>query len=195
MGAEFLKSAFEKAWERAEKISIPDEKIKELELLSEGEKLAAAFLKDENFDLLGELSKFDASSQRIIIKGAENTFLKNIVLPQTLGMQKGCERALEGIKLLKRDKVSIENLVEEIKNLFLYYQEAVKQAHAKLRKEFEIQITRALQEQLGTPVKVKATDIEQNPEFREKWHQVLRNINAEYEKILDQHKKEITNIM
>ena len=54
-----MKSAWEKAMERAEKLGKPsDEELKQLEHIPTGSRLAATYLGEEKYDLAAEISKY-----------------------------------------------------------------------------------------------------------------------------------------
>ena len=60
-----MKSAWEKAMEKIEKLGKPsDEELKQLEHIPAGNRLAARFLKEENFDLDSELTKYKGTGIR-----------------------------------------------------------------------------------------------------------------------------------
>ena len=65
-----IKSAFERAWERAEKVEVTEEKALELELQPEGAKIAARYLKEGDCDLAKALEEFPQGKRKYIQAGA-----------------------------------------------------------------------------------------------------------------------------
>ena len=75
----------------------------------EGEKLAARYLR-EDLNLVTELGQYDESTVRYIKKGAAEILIRNIDLPRNDQARKSNRRAMEGLKTLKKDKASAENV-------------------------------------------------------------------------------------
>ena len=98
-----MKSAWEKAMEKAEKLGKPsEEELKQLEYIPTGNIVAAKFLQEEKYDLDAELTKYKGSGGRqYIIQGAQEIFMRNIALPHNDHDKKVISRAMAGIKLLK----------------------------------------------------------------------------------------------
>ena len=101
-----MKSAWEKAMEKVEKLGKPsEEELKQLEYFPAGNKLAARYLQEENYDLDAELTKYKGSGVRqYVIQGAQEIFLRNISLPRDEKSKQAVLRAMKGIKVLKENK-------------------------------------------------------------------------------------------
>jgi len=192
-----MKSAFEKAMEKVEKI----EKASEGELLKwkyipEGQRLAVRYLKDE-CNLTAELGKYEDKAKRFIVEGAEEILLRNINLPANYFARKNNKKAMEAIKALKRDKAGVENVYSKIRRIFAHYEQEGeqqrRQAYEMLRQDFQGKIQQAIQKQGGLPAGAKI-NIESQPQFQQEWRMVLTQLDSQYQKLLEQYKQEIVSI-
>ena len=192
-----MKSAFEKAMEKVEKI----EKASEGELLKwkyipEGQRLAVRYLKDE-CNLAVEVGKYEDKTKRFIVEGAEEILLRNINLPANYFARKNNKKAMEAIKALKRDKAGVENVYSKIRRIFAHYEQEGeqqrRQAYEMLRQDFQGKIQQAIQKQGGLPAGAKI-NIESQPQFQQEWRMVLTQLDSQYQKLLEQYKQEIVSI-
>lgn len=189
-----IKSAAEIAMEKVEKLGeATNEERLEWKYVPEGEKLAARYLKQE-CELVVELSKYEENVRRYIIKGAGGVLIRNIDLPKNDLAKRINRMAMEGLKTLKSDKVGVENVYSKIRHIFNHYREQgelqKKQAYESLKTEFEAKIQQAIQQQMGSLVGIKI-DVERQPQFQEEWRQVLRQLDSQYYRLLDEYKQEL----
>ena len=192
-----IKSAYEIAMEKVEKIGDPTEEERlGWQYVPEGEKLAAKHLRGE-VDLKIELGKYDFRSRKYVIDSALSTLIKNISLPKNEIVNKTNTKAIEGIKELKNDKVKIENILNQMRRIFSHYNEQGeqqrKQAYKQVKEAFEIKVQKAMQLQGGDISGVKI-NIEKQPQFQEEWRRVQNQLDAHYINLLDGLKKEIQTL-
>jgi len=193
-----IKSAFEKAMEKVEKLGkASPEEIGRLEYIPQGQRLAGSYLREE-CDLASELGKFTEELKKWIIEGAQEVFLKNIDLPINEAVKYRNKRAMEGLKLIKRDKGRVENVFSKIRRIFEHYEvqgePQRRQAYESLKSQFEAKLQQALQQQLGSQALRIRVDVESQPQFQEEWRKLLAQLNSQYYKVLDEYKEEITRI-
>jgi hypothetical protein len=192
-----MKSAFEVAMEKAAKLGkVSDEEAAQWKYIPEGEKLAAGYLRDER-NLITELARYDEDARKFVVKGATEILLRNISIPRSDFVKKNTKRAMEGVKVLKRDKVGVENVFSKIRRILNHYQregeQQRKQAYAALKEDFQVRVRQAVQQQLGTSVGIKM-DVEKHPQFQEKWQKTLAQLDSQYFKLLDEYRKELEEI-
>jgi len=62
-----------------------------------------------------------------------------------------------------------------------------------LKAEVEARIQEMIQKQIGssTPVKI---DVEKQPQFQEEWRRVSSDLDAQYEKALEEHRQQIIGL-
>lgn len=193
MGDDFMKSALDRAMERADRIEIPQEKLKEMEHRSEGERIAAAFLKDPEYDVAGALAQSDEEAKKYISKALESILLQNIVLPKKDSDMANTEKAFGGLLSLKKNKNAVQQAKEQLQSLSDYYVQARKQHFDQLKSQVEQMMRQAIQQQTGTNAPPDL-NVEQAPEFQENWRQVSGKLDAEYDNALVQLKDQIASI-
>ncbi|MBF8265419.1 MAG: hypothetical protein HW384_1283 [Dehalococcoidia bacterium] len=190
-----IKSAYERALERAEKIVIPEDKLKELQHLPEGARLAATFLKEDKFDLLKAIAGFSEDVRKYIYKGAQEAFLSNIVLPRTPRSKTETKKAMDGLIAMKKDKSKLTQVIGKIDSLIAYYERTKQQAYDNLKKEFEAALRQAVQQQqIGMRQQNGKVDAEMQGEFQMKWREVSSRLDMDFENNLSGLKKEVERI-
>ena len=196
MGEE-IKSALEIAMEKVEKLGeVTEEERRKWKYVPEGEKLAVRYLK-QNLNLLAELTQYEENAKKYVIEGAQDILTRDINLPKNDVARRNNKRAMDGLKILKSDKVSVENVYSRIRRIFEHYVEQGepqrKQAYESLKAEVEARIQQAVKQQLGTFAGIKI-DVESQPQFQEEWRKVQAQLDLQYIKLLDEYKHELSVI-
>lgn len=191
-----IKSAWEKAMERVDKLGKPsEEELKSLEYVPLGNAIAARYLKEEAYDLDAELIRYKGSGiSKYIIQGIQEILIRNIALPRDNRSKETTKRAMTGLRLIKQDHSHLKAVFDLINNLFSYYEQARQQSYTQLKQNFEAklqEVTKAVQQQLGAKVTVQP---ELQPQFQEEWRKISAQLDAQYEKVLDEHKEQILKI-
>lgn len=192
-----IKSAFEKAMEKVEKMGKPsEEELKRLQYLPGGNALAARYLNDEKFNLDAELAKFKGSGARqYIIEGAMEIFLRNITLPHDEREKMLTGRALSGIRIIKENKKQLDPVFEHIKNIIGYYEQTRQHTFSQFKKEFETRIKenpQMLQQMAGRGGNVEA---QLQMQFQDEWRRASQELDSKYEKALEEQKQMIGSIL
>jgi len=192
-----IKSAFEKAMERVEKIGeASEEELMKWKYTPEGQRLAVEYLEEE-CNLTAELGKYKDEEKPFVAKGAEEVLLRSIGLPLNEFAKKNSRRAMEAIKALKRDKASVENVYSKMRRIFAHYEQEGeqqrRQAYEMLKQDFQLKIEQAIQQQTGVPAGVQI-DVERQPQFQEEWRRILAQLDSQYQKLLEEYKQEILDI-
>ncbi len=196
MGEE-IKSALEIAMEKVEKLGeVTDEERLRWKNVPEGEKLAARYLK-RNLNLLSEMGKFDEGAKKYVIEGVQGVLMRNIELPRNDYSREKNKRVMDGIKLLKNDKVSAENVFSRMRRIFDHYAEQGEQqrgqAYESLKADVEAKIQQAVQQQTGSPANMKI-NVESQPQFQEEWRRMLAQLDMQYTSVLNEYKQELAAI-
>jgi hypothetical protein len=192
-----IKSAYEIAMEKVDKIgeASEEERLK-WKYTPEGGKLAAIILK-EDIDIAEELKKYDPKAVVFVVDEAVNTLLRNINLPRNEGAKRNNKRAMDAIKILKKDKVKVENVLSQMRRIFSHYTEQGeqqrRQAYEQVKEAFQAKVQQALQQQVGSAAGIKI-DVEKQPQFQEEWRNVQNQFDSQYIRLLDEFKKELLNI-
>ena len=103
----------------------------------------------------------------------------------------------EGIKLLKTDKVGVENVFSKIRRIFDHYAEQGEsqrnQAYESLKADFEVRIQQAVRQQMGTQANFKI-NVENQPQFKEEWRRTLAQMDSQYISLINEYKQELKTI-
>ena len=192
-----IKSAIEIAMEKAEKLGkATDEERLKWKYVPEGEKLAARYIK-QDCNLVAELSQCEDNIKKYIKEGVADILIRNINLPNSNLAKRNNRRAMDGLKTVKGDKASVENVYSKMRRIFDHYvgqgEQQRRQAYESLKAEFEAKIKQALQQQFGSFVGIKI-DVERQPQFQEEWHKIKIQLDSQYVKLLDEYKQELSAI-
>ena len=193
---EELKSAFDIAMERAEKLGkASPEEIRKRDLVPQGEKLAARYLKGQ-CDLTVELGKYDDEARGYVAENVKKVLLRNLDVPKNEVVKRTTRRAMEGIKSLKDDKGGVENVYSKLRRLFKHYEDEGAQQRSQAYEELKQDFYRNLQQlaqQQGIPTGI-SIDVESHPQFQEQWRLTLTKLDAQYRTLMEEYKLEIERI-
>ena len=188
-----MKTAFERAWERAEKIESSPRAQSELEYRPQGSRLAAAFIRDEGFDLPKAVSEFPADVREHVVEGIQETLLSNVSLPRNDQSRASNKRAMKGIMAIKRDRSKMSQLSSKLDSLLAFYETTVNGAMEKMKKEFEPPARQGMLPDLmagatpqGEEQRVRQLEI--------KWHQLMAGLDMDHDGKLKLLKEEIKRL-
>ncbi len=190
-----IKSALEIAMEKVERLGkATDEERLRWKYAPEGRKLAAEHI-NESGNLVAGLGGYDDNVKKYVVEGAAEILISNITLPNSDIAKKNDKRAMEGLKVVKKDKAGVENVYSKIRRIFDHYAgegaQQRNQAYESLKAEFETKVRQALQQQLGRFVGMKL-DVERQPQFQGEWRRVQAQLDSQYLKLLDEYKQELS---
>jgi hypothetical protein len=182
MADDDIKTAFDLAWEKAQRIEATDDKVQELRYGPEGARLVARYLKEEGVDLAKALEAYPPDIRQYVEKGVRGTLKSNITLPRLERLRHDSDRAMEGLMSLKRDKSRFASFRDKVESLFAYYQRARQEAYDRLSQEVDGLLRQALRQQGGNPQ--MQIDVENHPEFRQRWQELSARLDREAEERL-----------
>jgi len=192
-----IKSAWEIAMEKVAKLgeATEEERLK-WKYEPEGEILATRYT-NEDCSLVAELSQYEEKARQYVVDGIMGVLSRNIKLPRNDSVKKANQKAMDGIKTLKKDKAAVENVFSNVKRVFDHYsgqgEQQRKQAYEQLKAEFTEKIQQAMQQQLGSFSAVNI-DVERQPQFQEEWQRLQTQLDLQYVRLLDEYKQEFLNI-
>jgi anion-transporting ArsA/GET3 family ATPase len=192
-----IKSALEIAMEKVNQMEEPTEEEKlQWKYTPEGEKLAGRYLK-EKVNLLSELNNYNEEVRKYIINGATGILARNISLPMNDHIKQNNKKAMDGLKIIKKDKVAVENLFSKIRYIFNHYEEQgeqqKKQAYESLKADLGEKIQQALQQQMS-PMMGANIDVEKQPQFQQEWRKIQQQIDGQYISHLNEYIRELIDI-
>ena len=191
-----MKSAWQIAMEKADKLGkvSPDE-LNSIKYVPEGNRIASLFIQDEKSDLLSELAKFPAGdAARFIKNGIDEILIRNITLPHNDEDTRKTNRAMAGLRLIKENKKQLESLLGLINTLVNQYQLALQQTYAEFKKKAEVTIQQASRN--PQPQRGNQMPLEQKLQLQlqEEWREVHSELDAQYDKALDEHRRKILEL-
>ena len=192
-----IKSAYEIAMEKLKDIedATPEERLK-WKFSPKGEELAGKYLKDD-VNLLSELSQYKDEERKYVVQGISTILIRNIDLPRNDAIKKTNRKAMDGIKLIKKDKTGVENVFSKIRYIFNHYAEQgeqqKKQAYEQVKMQFAAKLQQAVQQQMGANARMNI-DVERHPQFQEEWRKALVQMDEQYHEHLNEYKNELQKI-
>ena len=192
-----IKSAREIAEEKLARIGkATEEERLRWKYVPEGEMLGGKYI-GEDCNLVVELERYEKDVRKHVIEGAGNILIRNVNLPKDDITKKNNRRAMDGLKALKSDKVSVENVYSKIRRIFNHYeqegQQQRQQAYQTLKADFTAKVQQAIAQQMGPVTGIKV-DIEKQPQFQEEWRRVQAQLESQYIRLLDEYKQELKAI-
>ena len=194
-----MKSAFERAMERAMELEEPDEKQKlEWELAPKGRRLAGSFLKGQGAPFTTIES--ESTDRRIyLVKGMMEALVSNLQLPKNDAANFTNAKVMEGIQRLLTGKPGVKELLERVKYVTDQYRQfgipQREQAYAQLKAQFEAQVMGAMSRQMGQQAQGMQVNVETMPEFQQQWLSVSSQMDVQYEQHLDDFRKQLMEMV
>ncbi|MFQ5860147.1 MAG: hypothetical protein ACE5IG_01195 [Dehalococcoidia bacterium] len=178
-----IKSALERALEKAERLGTPSEaERQQWRDEPEGQRLANTYLQGREV-VLAELESAQQQKRRYLVQGAMEVLVRSLDLPRNAHAKEVSQRALSGLKALKRDKKGVEQVVSRLQQVFQHYeqygQQQRQQVYEELKRRFEAQVLQAAEQQMGPGARVNV-NVEVLPEFQQEWRRVLGQLEASY---------------
>ena len=186
-----VKSAYEIAMEKIKDIepATTEERMK-WKFVPKGEELAGKYMKDD-VNLMTELSKYNDEERKYVVLGISAILIRNIDLPKNDAVKKNNRKAMDGIKMIKKDKTAVENVFSKIRYIFNHYAEQgeaqKKEAYEQVKAQFAEKLQQAVQQQMGTNARTDI-NVEQHPQFQEEWRKTLLRLDAQYTQHLTEYK-------
>ena len=119
--SEPIKSALEKALEKVDQMEAPsEEELLEWKWIPKGKQIAAQYLQGAS-DLQEAIVSTEDIGKSQFVKGIVETLLENIRLPKSEQEFKRNETALEGLKSIKDDKNSMDELIGRVQYVCTQY--------------------------------------------------------------------------
>lgn len=191
-----MKSAWQIAMEKADKLGkVSPEELNSIKYVPEGNRIASQFLLDEKMDLSAELARIQPADVRVFIKkGMEEIFLININLPRNDEETRRSNRAMAGLRTIKENKKQLETIFGLINNLVNQYKLALQQTYNEFKKNAETaiqQTARSMRPQRGDQMTMEQKI---QLQLQEEWRQIHSELDAQYDKALEEHRQKIREL-
>lgn len=187
-----IKSTMEKVMERLaamDAVGGATAAASDEEQVKEGMRLAAAYMRDEAPDLAGRLAALPAAEQRPVRQGLLRTLLRNIFLPRHEEQLGPAEKAMNGLVAVGHSDRELLMVFGDMKKILDQYLQHRKQLKKQLADQFTQQMAMLegnLARQTGMAMKLSP---EQHPKFQEEWMRIQEELDGQYGRALEQHKK------
>ncbi|MDF1614028.1 DUF6657 family protein [Desulfurivibrio dismutans] len=197
-----IKSTMEKVMERLAAMDAKDKgagaaggSLAEEELVREGMRRAAAYLKGEQVALVTELEAAPAEKQAALRRGMFKTLARNIVLPRDEEQLGPAERAMTGMLDLAGGSGELTSFLGELKKVLEQYLSHQQQLRQQLSEQFAQEMARLEGQVAGQTGMQPTMRPEQHPKFQEEWLRVQDELNSQYGRALEQYKKQIQQFL
>ena len=193
-----IKSAFEKAMERADELGDPSEEERlEWKWLPQGREAAARYLQG-GADLESALSQCEGVERDYLVRGITEVLVENLRLPKSEADQRSSERAVKELLTLKQDRATLEEIIGRVRYVWDQYQkygaQQRQQAYQELKQHFQAQLEEAIRRQPGIQEQAQQVNVEALPEFREQWLRTIAQLDQQYEQHLEEYRREILKL-
>lgn len=191
-----MKSAWQIAMEKADQLGkASPEEMNHMKYVPEGNRLASMFLLDDKMNLVTEIAKLQAGeAEKYVKKGVEEILLRNITLPHNEEDMRRTKKSMDGLRTIKNNKKQVEEVFGLINNLINQYQLALQQTYNEFKKKAETalqQAARNMRPQRGNQMSVEE---QLQLQIQEEWRQVHSQLDAQYEEVLETHRKKLREI-
>ncbi|MCJ7769928.1 MAG: hypothetical protein MUO92_05625 [Dehalococcoidales bacterium] len=192
-----IKSAREIALEKIDRLGeVTEEERLRWKYAPEGEMLASKYL-GKGCDLTTELKRYEEKAKTYLKEGAESVLLAGISLPQNEQSKNRNKKAMDGLKIIKKDKAAIEEVFININNIFDHYagqgEQQREETRESLKAEFNAKLQQAMDQQLGSVAGLEI-NVENLPQFQEEWRRISANMDMQYISLMEKYKKELKAI-
>jgi len=192
-----IKSAREIAREKIDGLGeVTEEERLRWKYIPEGETLANRYL-NKGCNLTEEIKKHDEKAGVYIKEGVESVLLASIGLPQNEQSESRNKRAMDGLKIIKVDKAAVEDVLDNIRNIFDHYtgqgKQQREQTYESLKAEFKVKLQQAVEQQLGSVAGLEI-NVENLPQFQEEWRRTSAQMEMQYISLLEEYKKKLKAI-
>ena len=188
---ENMKSAFERAWERAEKLGklspqeLRERKEEEFSLIGHG--LAKRYLEHGRSEIFEEeVSKYSDEEKEIVIR----VTLSRLVAAVEIEGRETATRAMTGIVVLKGDG-PIQEIGEKIASIYQEYEQERQQKYEQKKDDIQ-RGEKAILHQLRISGSAVA---EINSEVSGAWHEMAAELRSQFNERLDQLKQDLMNLL
>lgn len=188
---ENMKSAFERAWERAEKLGklspqeLRERKEEEFSLIGHG--LAERYLEHGHPEIFEEeVSKYSDEEKEIVIRAT----LSRLVAVMEIEGRETATRAMAGIVVLKGDG-PIQEIGEKIASIYQEYEQERQQKYEQKKDDIQ-RGGKAILHQLRISGSAVA---EINSEVSGTWYEMAAELRSQFNERLDQLKQELMNLL
>jgi hypothetical protein len=191
-----MKSAWQIAMEKADKLgkASPDE-LNSIKFVPEGNKIASMYLIDDKMNLMSEITRVQSGgADKFVKKGVEEILIRNITLPHNEEDMRRTKKSLDGLRQIKENKKQLESIIGLINNLVNQYQLALQQTYSEFKKKAEATLQQASRNMHSPRNDQMPLEQKIQLQIQEEWRQIHTELDAQYDKALDEHRQKIREL-
>ena len=194
-----MKSAFERAMERAMQLEEPDEEQRlEWEFAPKGRRLAGSYLKGQGAPFT-TIEQEQPHRRPYLVKGMMEALVSNLQLPKNDAANYTNTKVIEGIQRLLAGNTGVKELLERVKYVTDQYRQfgipQREQTYAQLKAQFEAQVMASMGRQAGQPAGGMQVNVETMPEFQQQWLSISSQMDLQYEQHLEDSRKQLMELV
>ena len=194
-----MKSAFERAMERAMQLEEPDEEQRlEWEFAPKGRRLAGSYLKGQGAPFT-TIEQEQPHRRPYLVKGMMEALVSNLQLPKNDAANYTNTKVIEGIQRLLAGNTGVKELLERVKYVTDQYRQfgipQREQTYAQLKAQFEAQVMASMGRQAGQPAGGMQVNVETMPEFQQQWLSISSQMDSQYEQHLEDSRKQLMELV
>ncbi len=189
-----IKSALELALERTAGVQGDKKSVQEYEHKQKGKRLLSQLTENPKLDIKKELNQYKGEERKWVVDGFVDVALSNIALPTTEADLGRLDPIKNGLATALGKKAEIEYLFDQAHQLLTQYLENRQQLIEHVRNQFAQRIRQKEEEfarQYGSSVRL---DPAQDPEFAGVLQQNMRQLQGQYQQVLDQLREEVRRL-
>jgi len=193
-----IKSAWELALEKTEKLQVDPVKIKRDLKVKEGRQLAGTFLSDIDATKEGTKKQYEAvpaEEKEAFKEGMALTMLSNLALPRNTAFKENFAKVLDLGMILGEGNEQLEQLLGQLEGFFSQYLENQEDLVERMKQQFAPALQQKeaqLRKQYGPNFTLRP---EQDPEFMKLLDKQLSQLDDQYTNILTQAKAQIKDLL
>jgi hypothetical protein len=192
-----IKSTMEMVLARAARMEAEEggEELLAEDQVKDGMRAGAAYMRDEETDLLAALDGCPAAGKGNFIKGVADVLLRNIVLPRDEEVSEEVGLAMNGLVQVGQNHQDLLAVFGDLTKIFEQYRAHRKQLKEQLETQFAQmmpQLEAAMAQKTGQHMKLQPS---QHPKYQEEMQKAMDDLNGQYGRAIDQHKQMVVQIL
>jgi hypothetical protein len=186
-----IKSTMDLVMERAARMGMAtQDEIRHEDNLKKGMQYTAEYFNGTQNSLIEILDGHDQTSRDALRKGMLASLMRNLFLPRDEDGSQRIQRAVQGIVELNKGADDVVSLCRELQTITSQYGQHRKQLYEQLKEQMRMQIEQLLMRK-GMKADGMQFDPTTEPQFKEQWSQLEKDLDGQYGQALEQFKAQL----
>jgi ElaB/YqjD/DUF883 family membrane-anchored ribosome-binding protein len=192
-----IKSTMEMVLERAARMEAEGSGAELLgeNRIQDGMRAGAAYMREEEIDLLAALEACPAEARGYFIQGMAKALLRNIILPREGEQLDKAGQAMNGLVQVGRNHPELLAVFGDLTKILEQYRKHCEQLKEQLEANFAHlmpQLEAVMAQRTGQAMKLQPS---QHPKYQEELQKAMDDLNGQYGRAIDQHKQMVVKIL